>query len=75
MISEDTTAQPDNLTSGTHTFGNHTKLLDEDDDDAALSQVVETPTISIRRYPAQERLLPPHLQNYIRTSSKRRGVV
>ena len=40
MDSEDTTAQPDNHTSVTHPFGNHTEQLDEDDDnDAAPSQV------------------------------------
>ena len=40
MNSEDTTAQPDNHISVTHTFGNHMELLDEDDDnDAAPSQV------------------------------------
>ena len=48
--SEDTTAQPDNHRSVTHTFGNHTELLDEDDDnDAAPSQVIghATPAISV----------------------------
>ena len=47
MISDDGTAQPDNPTSVTHTFGNHTELLDNDVNDAVLSQVPETPTTSI----------------------------
>ena len=54
MISEDATTQPDNRTSGTHTFANYIELLDDDDNNATPSQVVETPTISIQIYPAQE---------------------
>lgn len=65
MISEYATAQPDNCTSGTHTFANHTELLDDDDNDATPSQVVGTPTISIQRYPAQEQHPLPHLVDYI----------
>ena len=67
--SEDTTAQPpDNHRSVTHTFGNHTELINEhDDDDAAPSQVTgHAPrAISVPRYPTRERRPPRRLGDYV----------
>ena len=64
MDLEDTSAPPDNPTSVTHTFGNHTELLDDDDNDAP-PQVIGTPTIAVRRYPTRARRPPQRLGDYI----------
>ena len=66
---EDPAAHPDTHRA-THTFGNHTELLDEDDEDTCDTtplQVTghEPSTTSVRRYPTRERRPPRRLDDYV----------
>ena len=66
---EDPTAHPDTHRA-THTFGNHTELLDEDDEDTCNATPLlvtghEPSTISVRRYPTRERRPPRRLDDYV----------